>query len=514
MKRLPWLWATVGVLGVYYFIRYMLSPYGMDDGNYYNVASVPQSFGVRTFDWHRLPLIFDVNWWSPRLSNMVVPLLMIIPTWVKGLIGAATQIGTLTLGAKIAGLTRRNSSLLCTLMAFLYVVALPWYEPMMVCAFFTNYGLTTLMLLALILMFVREKPTPWWATGLYTLFFAFWHEGYTAFSLCAFGLVLVAYRRMWRADRIAIVVALAAALVAFILMHGTQARFAASNYAVSRTEVILASLGIEIFLVLAAYCFISKKWRSRVFTPVLVALIGVAFAAYCQHWILRIAARSLHPGLACATFGIVYIIGRITPPGYFARPRWYATAAAVWIFLIAHFVAVIRCDAVLSRESKVIESEFLKHPHDDFFVPLECTRDVPIITLRHSYDSTWKPYSFTRITTACCHFEEDEMAKTGFIRVVPIELKDYREGMGEPINSNCKVYRYKGRFVALRSDIHPHDVEGEGNSEIHFSNCFTYGRVYRFTEFTGTDGRKYVWIYPMGAWLEAVCGPITELLLY
>lgn len=514
MKRLPWLWATVALLGVYYFIRYTLSPAGMDDGCYYNIATIQQSFGVRTFDWHRLPLIFDVNWWSPRISNMVVPLLMIIPAWVKGLIGAATQIGSLALGAKIAGLTKRNSLFLCTLMAFLYVVALPWYEPMMVNSYLTNYGFTTLMLLMLIQMFMREKPFPWWATGLYTLFFAFWHEGYTAFSLCAFGLVLVVYRRMWRADRLAIVGALAIGLIAFLCMKGTYMRLDTPGYSMSRPEVVLTSAGIEIFLAFAAYCFISKKWRSKVFTPMLVALIGVAFAAYCQHWILRIAARSLHPGLVCTVIGIIYILCRITPSGYFKRTGWYIVSTAIWAFLLAHFVAVIRCDIVLARETDVIEHEYVKHSDETMFLPLESTRDVPLLTLRHSYDGFWKPHCFTSFTMAVCYFEEDYANSTGFVDVVPIELKDYCEGMGQPINSNSKVYRYKGRFVALRSDIHPHDVSGEGNSQITFTNGFSYSRTYKFNNFIGADGRQYAWIYPLGAWLEAVCGPITELLLY
>ncbi len=514
MKRLPWLWATVAVLGVYYFIRYAIAPFSYDDGVYFAISSVQDHYGVRVFDFHKLLHIFNVNAWSPRISNVCVPLLMIVPMWVKGLVGATAQIITLTIGAKFAGLTTRNSMMLCSLMAFLYIVALPWYDPMMACAYLTNYTLTTMMLMILIAAFLRAKPLPWWSVAIFTLFYSFWHEGYTAFTLCAFGLVLVVYRRMWRADRWAIVASLAIAMTAFALMPATHMRMNVCNYSISRPELILQALGIEIFLAVACICLVSKNLRKKVASPLLIVLIGIALASYCQHWILRIAARSLHPGLVCSTFGIIYIIIHITPHDYFNSRRWHVTAFAIYTFLLIHFAFVIHYDKILLRESVAIEKEFVKHPMSTLFMPLESTRNAPLITLRHTFGNTWHPGYFTRLTMALQHFEEAETLDTMYVRVVPAELKNYRYGMGQRINSNCEVYSYRGRYVARLNDIHPSGPVGEGISEVRFSNGYKYGRRYYFEKFVGADSITYAWICPNGSWLEDICGPITELHLY
>lgn len=503
MKRLPWLWATAGVLGMYFAVRYALMPPALDDAIFFSQALNNTAADIRVLDWSQLLNIFNVGSWAPRLSNVVVPLMLSIPVWLKGAIGGVLQAATLVLGARMAGLTRRNSLVLCTLMAVMYIALLPWYDSMTVCAFMTNYCIPTALMMGLYTMFVRERPVAWWNAMLYAIFFAFWHEGFTACTMCACWFTLALHRRMWRTDRLVTTLILTIAMSLYWEMPATHIRLGEEmpRYCGS---LIFAAIGIELFIAMWLVCAVRRKWHHVIASPSPTLLLGTSIAAYAVMWILRISARSAFPGMTCAVFGLLYIINRLTADRHAGRIM-KCSVGAVWLGLLVQFGYVVHYDYINFTESEYIMKEFARDPDRQIFAPLQSLKTHPAWTLRQNYTYMWIPDSYTRWTNSLFLFNTQK-----YINVVPVELQGYSEGFGIHVESNtalerCATLWYVCRAEALSNERREHSVE------LTFGNGFKYRSTAYAEPFRGGDGVEYIWVYPNGSWLEAICGTIVRI---
>ena len=501
LKRSPWLWATAGVLGVYFAVRYALMPPALDDAVYLHRISNRAADGSFVIDWTRLFEIFDIYFWSPRLSNVVIPIFLSIPMWLKGAIGGVLQACTLMLGARMAGLTQRNSLTLCSLMAVMYIALLPWYDSLTVCAYMTNYCIPTVLMMGLYTIFVRERPVAWWNAMLYAIFFAFWHEGFTACAMCACWFTLALHRKMWRTDRIVTATVLTAVTLLYWNLPATHIRLV-EDTSIYGSLLVFMSVGIELFIAVWLVCTARRRWHHIVVSPILTIMLGTAIASYVVMWILRISARSAFPGMVCSVFGLLYIINCLSA-GRHAGRAMKCVAGAVWLGLLVQFGYVVYYDYITFRESDYIMKEFKSHPDRQIFAPLRHLTPHPAWTLRQN-NPIWTLNSFSRQTNSL--FVSDTK---GYIKVAPIELRDYHTGAGTQVESNIALRYYHGQYVCSIGELNG------GLWKIYTRMTFHNGVKYRSSayleSFHSSDGSEYLWVYPNGRWLEYICGPVVRI---
>lgn len=425
-----------------------------------------------------------------RMASLAMYVLQFLPDLVNALISTAAYYYTLRLMLALAGL--KDSPVAAFAFAAAFAFILPWTDQMYLFDFQLPYLVGGAMALWYIYSLLNRKYSSAciWAMS---LFIGLWQESF-GFPIFLSMLNLMLFYPEYRDKRNIIASVIVLAGLVFLYTAPGRARY---------------QVGDGVF----------HTRYNIVFVYIIPALIYLAFAIVkliktlvrrqrpCPEDIFIMTACAASAALsAYAAFGprVGWLSGILAIPGivsicksWIASRRWLKITSTIVAYLafalfVVHICLVDYYAYIQKREYDSIINQYRSNPDEIIYSEMTLRHQVPLLCFQKPYFGIFSHYYHLRVFTLFYGAGEH------FMRVAPIELKDYDSALARPIGSDGFTI-WRGHIVGPKvSDI-----------PIQYNLSADYGNGYadcRFLAMPFTD--------PQGverAWFSADVSSLTNL---
>lgn len=497
-KNRPWsyLLCTV-ILAALYITMYWLHPILIDDAaialgmrdlmDNPSASDFLQAYRFHIANW----CLYDTG----RISNWLVPALLLWPQWVTGVtLGLAGALMT-AVGAKVAGAWRR-SFFAFGFMGFCFAFALPWGENMFTRCYSANYIFSSIIASLTLYFLIKEKYNIVTAliAGLIT---GCWHEGFASAVLAGVVAVALFFKQFRKPATLVYALGIVAGVAYLALVPGTRARV---SFLVKITNLINLNGGIVLGLPLyASACLYlcALKWRKLLDTlwqPLPVALFGAA----CGGWIVwRVfAMQGYRTAWPMLLFSILFLTYAVAHTPFFNKKTFTVLGTVMWLTVFTQLSLTLPWFYRLHKENEHLAPAW-RWDGAAVFAPYTSQFDAPLYTLNIP--------SFNINAKHACVGDW-----TRHVAIIPVELRDFRPEGCEKVESNHTIYRCGNNFVIAGLEIG--DRQTVRNATVAFGDKLRYTDV-TLVPFTASDQRRYVWCNMSGLFFDAHLHPITAITL-
>lgn len=431
------------------------------------------------------------TWDNGRLATLAMIFIEFTPHFMQVLCSSAAMWIILWYGLKLIG--KRDSVVSACVWSFLLIVFLPWVDQMYVFDFQVAYlwGAAFAVVLSYILLYQKGSMT---GVVLMSLLVGLWQE---AFGFPLF-IGLVAMWLIKRDKRIAIAcLCLLVGLTWLYFAPGGQAYRGTDWRPFSfRSNIInIFALPTIILIITAGIDYVRNRRIGHLLLFVVInAVISSSVMVYAEYG-PRVGFWGVYMSLA----GFMYIALRFHVGNYVKR----IIAICLLIFTSVHLVVVDAECIRLRRDYDNIIAQSRIKPDETIFVPMVMRENAPLICMQKPYFGAFSHYNTMKILSLFY------LPDGKFIRAVPKELQEYREGCGKKVPGNMNIIEYKGYLVGECLDEKP----AEGWLYIDYGK----GRVYMpifICPFTDADGIKRSWYSVNTSTIQALFTPVPVEVSY
>lgn len=476
-RRQQWLYLTpLVIVSAFFVAMYVLHPPLIDDlGYYYHFEKFGGDISWREFfsgwaDGVRDHFMRD----NGRLSNMLCSTsLVALPRIFAALLLGAGVGMCIWSSCRLAGVWRRNF-MLSTLVAFLWVLALPWAGFMFVLVFGFNYVLPTAITFVALGLFLGHKITHWYWALLLGLLVAAWHELFGGAFLCgvvAAALVDKDYRRpttWW------LLGGLAAGLLYLYLTPGFSCRTEKVDYFQGFREPLdRVAYGVlfYLFILLSCVALVWRRWRVSLSMTRLAVFMAMAVAGWVIWRTFMAGIRSTWSMAAVSIVGIVWVLWRSPMLPYFGKWVQRALSGLMWAVVIWNLSVCLPYFVEMRHETSEADALLAANNEAPVFYDFTQERDMPRYLIG-------KP-NFDVLNLKPCAYEN----------VLPTVLEHFSPEKAEAVGEGIVAYFYAGHIV-----LSPDTVLAE-NLEIEYDGV-PYDRDLSLVPFTAADGRTWLYCKP------------------
>lgn len=438
---------------------------------------------------------------NARLANLIGVLFLLVPHWIGASISALSFILAVVLACRIAGVGIKDYNSIA-LMLVLMVFGLPWHDSIFSLVYSFNYIWDIPMMLGAIYLFFRDKKANVIGAVVLGAFLGAWHEIYSLPVFAGFMLLVLLRRVRLRSDRVALIIGIMAGLIWLVLSPSWGKRVdsdvdSSLSSILSFVQLLYHFAGFIPFVILTIICLCVKRWR-KIATSDMVIFLMTCCVIIIAVQIMVVKARAGFPAYILSFVGNVYILRNIFPGIFTYRKsqyRWFGFVLA--IMTCVHMYAADRELLRLNKELKTIEKVYDAHTENivTIFAPITFDWELSPLALKKGtfeyHNSGWHFVCYSQYKKVPMHY------------LVPLRLKGYRSGMGEPLPGNAGAHIYKGLIVAP----YPGDEYG---INVSYDGPPRNGVL---SLFRGGDGKLYCFIYPyLHTW--DLFSDITDVSLY
>lgn len=426
---------------------------------------------------------------NSRLANVVMTLIIFTPKIVQQAICALFLFGTLWLPLLFTRLQRSVTA--AALWVSAYTLIMPWVDQMYIFDVQINYLWSGTLASIWMWMFLQRRGGNL-AFALLSLLVGAWQEA-TGFPIFVGMIAVMAFSKEMRDSRSVIAAACLVAGLAWLYLSpgGMKYRSMPVAYFAGRSNIV--TLFVLPTVIYVAWLVIRALRRRQVSTlHILLSVSSVTSAAVSLYSLY--GPRVGWWAVMSAVIGLVALTMNTRPR------RWlHIAAGALLIFTTAHLIAV---DYYSYREGRLYDeavSQYRHDPESTMFLDMTLREQAPLITLQKPYFGT---FSHNKQIDLISEFFGDREHP---IKVVPLQLNSYREGMGHKIAGNRGVVEYEGYMVAPEAwgevSYYPmyvsYDEQQQGPEKEFFSVAFT-----------DADGIERSWVALNAYTLQAIHHPI------
>ena len=169
----------------------------------------------------------------------------------------------------------------------------------------------------------------------------------------------------------------------------------------------------------------------------------------------------------------------------------------IWALILSHLATACYYMTQLNRSHRILIDQIENHPRPDYtyFIPIVEEWQASPLALRKP------PFRLFDLNDCNCPFI-GRYYRSWTTKPIPDVLRDYKEGMGIPLEGNTDSWLYKGFIVVpLRN------LNYRGGAAI-----MDYGWHKEFTQisyayFHGSDGKPYAYIFARRSLLTTITRP-------
>lgn len=401
---------------------------------------------------------FGVEQWlteNGRLANMISPLFStVLSRWASALLLGVMISAMVWMGAKVAARGGRVAALGLLAMWGGMILALPWWDNMMVIDYALNYPVAMLLQLAVLYGFaVRPSAVGRcgrWAylAWLCVALAAGWsHEGFSV-PMCAgmLAYICVGYRRMSRRMWVMAVVYGLGTMVA-VMSPGIWSRVSESHdiasWAVMRHVVGTSMIPLVGLALMAGVMMLSAVGRGLLSAMFRRPEVIVMTVAMCVNAAVSIYGASLRGSWLADCFAVIVFFELIYHVVPSLKGAWrYAVAGCLYVALAALFGSCVYWQWRLAADDRRICSLLERSASGTVY--FDCRYSTPWYTLGLPYSAHWRHEYIASITT---YF--DPSGRT--IAVVPSCMARWDDGMLEPVDGDAGLYYY-GPYLLTKEE--------------------------------------------------------------
>lgn len=428
---------------------------------------------------------------NSRLANVVMTLIIFTPKIVQQSIGAIFLLGSLWLPLVLTRL--QHSVTAAALWVSAFTLIMPWVDQIYIFNFQINYLWSGSLALLWLWMFLKQRGTTI-AFALMSLLVGMWQEA-TGFPVLVGLLAAMVFSKEMRNLRGVVAAACLITGLAWLYLSpgGMKYRSMPVAYFAGRSSIV--TLFVLPTAIYVAWLGIRTLRRHYISTIHIFLSAGSVTSAAVTLYSLY-GPRVGWWGVMSALIGLV----ALTMDSHHRHPRRLQLAAASLLTLTAVHLAWV--DYYCYREGRLYNkavAQYRHNPQSTIFLDMTLREQAPLPTLQKPYYGTFS------------HHKQVELISRFFgdrdhpIKVIPLQLRDYREGCGHMITGNRRVVEYKGYMVTPEPwgevVYYPmyvsYDEQQQGPEKTFYSVVFT-----------DADGIKRSWVALDASTLKAIQHPI------
>lgn len=333
---------------------------------------------------------------------------------------------------------------------------------------------------------------------LFGLLLGCWHESFAAAGFVGMVAVLIFKKDMRRPDRWAMTASVAIGSLWLIAFPAWTSRVSRESglFDSSFTHLIF-SWGYYIFMAVWTICWTRRKWRPLAKSPIAI-ITAVGGFVVLPAVIASGNGRAASPAMMLACAGLPFLLTNMYPAFFNRHGRIGAVALTlIWALILSHLATACYYMAQLNRSHRILIDQIENHPRPDYtyFIPIVEEWQASPLALRKP------PFRLFDLNDCNCPFI-GRYYRSWTTKPIPDVLRDYKEGLGIPIEGNTESRLYKGFIVVpLRNHIY------RGGAAI-----MDYGWHKEFTQisyayFHGSDGKPYAYIFARRSLLTTITRP-------
>lgn len=367
-----------------------------------------------------------------RFANMLcsTSLLAFNRIFASLLLGAGVGV-CIWLSCRLAGVWKRNF-MLCTLVAFFWVFALPWAGFMFVLVFGFNYVLPTAMAFVALDLFLHRRIRHWyWAFAL-GVFVSAWHELFGGALLCGVAAAAVLDKDYRNSAAWGLLAGLAVGLLYLYLTPGFSYRTEKVDYFQGFREPLdRVSYGVlfYLFIALSVVALSWRRWRNSLSMTRLAVFMAMAFAGWVVWRTFMAGIRSTWCMAAVSIVGIVWLLWRSPLLAKFSKSVQNALSVLMWAAMVLNLGVCLPYFVRLDQEAKAADRLLAENNGQPVFLDFTQQRETPRYLIG-------KP-NFDVLNLKPCAYEN----------VLPTVLEHFVPDDAESVGEGVTAYFYKGHIV-------------------------------------------------------------------
>lgn len=514
MKKNIYLFVVLGSIAIAFGVLSYLTPNAIDDlmfRNSYLRYNYDFAKGEYSFSWSNLvQFASDVRQLdNGRLSNILCALVQVyMPRWLFSAISGILFAIMYWLMVKLAGVPKKDRAACILLLWIASLFLLPFRNYIMVCDYLLNYLYPSVMSMWLILLMVRlsrRKVTVVELLGIVIVaaITGWFHEGFSA-PLCiglAVWCIVRRFRMSWQWWIVAVVFGLVSLWVALApgVLH--RADFEYNKMNLLRVLVVFACCLPAVIILAFSLIWSSIRHKERMLIKqvlsdaAIIVCLSACISATILILMLNPAPRAAWPA---ELFALIVLTALVN------QSRWYERflnttftkigLTTLYVLTVVFFVNTLRVADIFYKQHLDIERRLLSSDTGTVFYDILDSREGRNLNLRLVFREQWD---------ACYEYyvlKEHPLYDGIDFAVVPTALQNYIEGNGRDIEGNAVLKEYGGALVGTPGDFHGGQSDWHSD-EAYFNFVMKDGsymerRACLRLRFTGTDGKKYMYVRP------------------
>lgn len=439
-------WGSLALITICYVVIYQCFPIAYDDFSYLNsLFNVGADKDGHHNIWIGIRRMFEYHYYTDnaRIGNSIGALLELAPRPITAAVSALCASFSLWLMMVLAGVKIYDFKRFCVL-CFLFVFALSWNEYMFCHIFAYNYIVILPVFLYAFYIFIYRDKYNVCKAFILGLILGSWHESF-GFSLLGSGIVIMlccpALRVKWR---FWMLISTFIGILWLVFCPGTILRIIGSD---GKSQVGLIQLYYQwiCFVAISSYLIsaFNKKWAKVIcLSPLSIAsivsslgLISVAgFTSY---------PRSAFPAQALCVCMLVRGLPVWFPKFFSSKSLGKAVAMFCLLFIaMVHLIAVaIESVKMKNYTDEMFHALWYKGRQKVVMAPIRYQWEAPLITMDLP-DRNYANQAGANFSNLRYYFKDLDLI------VVPLELKDYKKGMGDKLGGNNDAYIWRRHIIS------------------------------------------------------------------
>lgn len=318
---------------------------------------------------------------NPRVANMVMTLIAVLPRVIPGIISAIALAYILCAGIRLTSVQHRP--LLISLYIASFIVFFPWIDQLYLINFQLNYLWSTALALACVSNWYNHNIKSLWSF-LLGAFVSVWHEGFGIPLLITLAALIILYRGMRSRSNFYGLAGLLAGTLYMILSPGflinTWAYFENRSY-------ILYPFAIPavLFIITWLAMVIRPSYRKRCLDSHTAALAALSLSGTVMMLLFPTGPRTGALGVTFGCIGSVYLWAAIKRKGRISHIVSLIVSALICALVLAHLTAVGVIAIKINRETAQTLDAYRSAPSAPHFVSMTLREDAPVICMQKPY---------------------------------------------------------------------------------------------------------------------------------
>lgn len=421
---------------------------------------------------------------NPRLANMVMAILAVVPRWLQALLSTAAIFVVLYEGIRLCRM--QNDIFRCTLWMAGFLIFFPWVDQMYLFDLQLNYIWPCAMSLWL-LNRIFERRASWMANFSIALTTAMFHGIYGG-GLAAALLWIMARDKSFRTSQVS--AALAGVVMGIIYVMLPRLHFAPFLDFDNRRAILyyyIIPVLIYVFMWLSTRYKQSKTFSLKAETLLVIAVTGASVMV-----LIPIGPRVGSFGIISAVLGAAAMA---RPPRNIA---WRLTVVSVlWVFIVVHLFAVGREAYLAGIYTEDAICQYRRNPNSPVFVDMRIREEAPLICLQKPYYGWFAHECNTGVMTRYYNVDGKWM------RVLPARLRNFNPKQAQTIRGGAGLLIYDGLIVGKVDDYDTRLM----NLTADYGTGAVAESFYTVAFAHDGKGGYYAWYYPETSSLRQLLTP-------